>query len=37
MPKFMGIDGVLWASPIADLIAFVLSMSMVLVTFRRYR
>ena len=37
LPRIMGIEGVLWASPIADMISFILSMSMVLLTFREYK
>ena len=35
LPKFMGINGVLAASPIADTMAFIMSVSMVLLSFRR--
>ena len=35
LPKFMGINGVLAASPIADTLAFIMSVSMVLLSFRR--
>jgi Na+-driven multidrug efflux pump len=35
LPKFMGITGVLAASPIADTMAFIMSVSMVLLSFRR--
>ena len=34
LPKLMGINGVFYASPIADAMAFVMSVSMVLVSFR---
>ena len=34
LPKFMGINGVFYASPIADALAFVMSVSMVLLSFR---
>ncbi len=34
LPKFMGLDGVLYASPIADTLAFILSVGMVLLTFK---
>jgi len=37
LPRMMGIEGVLWASPIADMISFIISMSMVLLTFRKYK
>ena len=36
LPKFMGIDGVLWASPISDTMAFTMALSMVLVSFRKF-
>ncbi len=36
LPKFFGIDGILYASPIADSLAFVLSVAMVILSFRRY-
>ena len=35
LPRFMGINGVLAASPIADTLAFILSLSMVLISFRK--
>lgn len=35
LPKFMGINGVLAASPIADTLAFIMSVSMVVLSFRR--
>ena len=35
LPKFFGINGVLAASPIADTMAFIMSVSMVLLSFRR--
>ena len=35
LPRFMGIHGVLAASPIADTMAFIMSVSMVLVSFRK--
>ena len=34
LPKFMGINGVLAASPIADTLAFIMSVSMVILSFR---
>ena len=34
LPKFFGINGVFYASPISDVMAFVMSVSMVLVSFR---
>ena len=37
LPMFMGIDGILIASPISDAMAFVLSVSMVLVSFRKFK
>ena len=37
LPKFMGIDGVLWASPIADFMAFILSVSMVILSFKKFK
>lgn len=36
LPKYMGIDGILVASPIADALAFVMSVSMVIVSFRSF-
>lgn len=36
LPKYMGIHGILAASPISDTLAFIISVSMVLVSFRRY-
>ena len=35
LPKFMGIHGILAASPISDTLAFIISVTMVLVSFRR--
>ena len=37
LPKFLGIDGVLWASPISDLMAFILSVSMVTLSFKKFK
>ena len=37
LPKFMGIDGVLWASPISDLMAITLSVSMVVLSFKKFK
>ena len=37
LPKFMGINGILAASPISDAMAFVLSVSMVIVSFRQFK
>ena len=37
LPKFMGINGILAASPISDAMAFVLSVSMVLVSFTKFK
>ena len=37
LPKFMGINGVLAASPIADTMAFIMSVSMVLLSFRSFQ
>ena len=34
LPRFMGINGVLAASPIADTLAFIMSVSMVVLSFR---
>lgn len=36
LPKYWGIHGVLYASPISDAMAFVVSISMVLLSFRRF-
>ncbi len=35
LPQHMGIDGILYASPIADTMAFIMSVSMVLLSFRK--
>ena len=37
LPKYMGIHGILAASPISDTLAFIISVTMVLVSFRKYR
>ena len=37
LPKFFGINGILAASPISDAMAFMLSVSMVLVSFRKFK
>ena len=37
LPKFMGIHGILAASPISDTLAFIISVTMVLVSFKRYK
>ena len=37
LPKYMGIEGILAASPISDTLAFVVSVSMALASFRRLR
>ena len=36
LPKFFGIYGVFYASPVSDLMAFVMSVSMVLVSFKNF-
>ena len=36
LPKFMGIDGILAASPISDALAFIMSVSMVVISFRKF-
>ena len=36
LPKYMGIHGVLIASPISDTLAFIVSITMVLISFRKY-
>ena len=36
LPRFMGINGILAASPIADTLAFIMSVSMVIVSFKRF-
>ncbi len=36
LPKYMGIHGVLIASPISDTLAFIVSVSMVLISFKRF-
>ena len=35
LPRFFGINGILAASPISDAMAFIMSVSMVLLSFRR--
>ena len=37
LPKFMGIHGILAASPISDTLAFIISVTMVLVSFRKLK
>ena len=37
LPKFMGIQGILAASPISDTLAFIISVTMVLVSFRKLK
>ncbi|MBR5740822.1 MAG: MATE family efflux transporter [Firmicutes bacterium] len=37
LPRFMGINGVLAASPIADAMAFVMSVSMVILSFKKFK
>ena len=37
LPKYMGIHGILAASPISDTLAFIISVSMVLLSFRKYK
>ena len=36
LPKYMGIHGILAASPISDALAFIISVTMVLLSFRKY-
>ena len=36
LPKFMGINGILAASPISDTLAFIMSVSMVLLSFQKF-
>jgi Na+-driven multidrug efflux pump len=36
LPRFMGINGILAASPISDTLAFIMSVSMVVLSFRRF-
>ena len=36
LPKYMGINGILAASPIADTLAFIMSVSMVVISFRKF-
>ena len=36
LPKFMGINGILAASPISDTLAFIMSVSMVVISFRKF-
>ena len=37
LPKYMGINGILAASPISDALAFIVSITMVLISFRKYK
>ena len=37
LPKYMGIHGILAASPISDTLAFIISVTMVLVSFRKFK
>ena len=37
LPRYMGIHGILAASPISDTLAFIVSITMVLLSFRKYR
>ena len=37
LPKFMGISGILAASPISDTMAFVMSVSMVVLSFKKFK
>ena len=37
LPQFMGIHGILAASPISDTLAFIISVTMVLVSFKKLR
>ena len=37
LPKFMGIHGILAASPISDTLAFIISVTMVLVSFKKFK
>ena len=37
LPKFMGIHGILAASPISDTLAFIISVTMVLISFRKFK
>jgi Na+-driven multidrug efflux pump len=37
LPKFMGLNGILAASPISDTLAFIMSVSMVVLSFRQFR
>ena len=36
LPRYMGINGILAASPIADTLAFIMSVSMVIISFRKF-
>jgi Na+-driven multidrug efflux pump len=36
LPRFMGINGILAASPISDTLAFIMSVSMVVLSFRKF-
>lgn len=37
LPRYMGIDGILYANPIADTLSFIVSVSMVYLCFRKFR
>lgn len=37
LPKYMGIHGILAASPISDTLAFIISVAMVLLSFKKYK
>ena len=37
LPKFMGIHGILAASPISDTLAFIISVTMVLISFKKFK
>ena len=37
LPRYMGIQGVLIASPISDTLAFIVSVTMVLISFKNMR
>jgi Na+-driven multidrug efflux pump len=37
LPKYWGIDGVLWAGPLADALAFVLALVVLLIEVRKLK
>lgn len=37
LPKYLGLQGILIASPISDMLAFIISVTMVLISFRKFK